>query len=449
MTTRKQLIEMFKIAGYTGQSEPVAMKSWAEEFGFEIRDENDEVVDFDKAWEQKAVAKITTAKATPAAAQVDAAIERKAIGAPAIRTGDSLAYKSWIKNGKNPYTGERPVFDDVDTAEVAGAAIRLAFCNGVGINSYAEKARDIDIVGKAMATSPDSVGGALVPIEFQPMLIELKDQYGVARQLVGVTPSRAGNMTFPRLNADVTVYAAGEAAALTESSPTFNNVQAFCKKFSAYSYVSREVLLGSAISAVDVLARSHARALAEKEDQCFFNGDGTGTYNGIVGLKNTLGSAAKVQGAGNAWSAITDGDYNKLASNIMQNAYTGGTVQLACSQQAFFQVFDRLADAKGGVTYNESKNGAPIFRHRGTPAVIAQVLPTASAASTIFAYLGAFSRGCKFVEQTGGSSFEASEHVRFANDQIAYRSVELIDIVCHDVGDSSNLGQVAALHTSS
>lgn len=451
MLNRQTLLDIVKKGGYEGQADLDPIKKWAAENNFEIQDDDGKAVDFDAAWAQKAVVKVPKSE-TPDPAKIDGGIGP--VGAPAVHvTPERRAYKSWIAHKRNPMTGARPVCDDVDHAEFAGAALRLALAGGVGIPSYEQKSRDTAIVngafvGKAMATSPDSVGGGLVPIELAPMLIELKDEYGLARRLVGVTQTTSGQVSFPRLGSDVTVYAVGEAAAITESSPTIAPASAVVKKFAALSYLSAEILTASAIGVVDLVARSHARGLAQKEDQCYFIGDGTGTYNGIVGLKNGIGSAAVVQGSGNSWSAITAGDLTKLQGYIEQNAYMSGQVKIACSQQAFFEVFDRLADAKGGVTLTESQTGKPMFMYRGTPVEISSVLPSASASGVIFAYIGAFSRGTKFVERVGGMRFAASEHYRFNTDQIAYRSCEEIDIVLHDVGDSSNFGQVAALKPS-
>ncbi len=446
MLNRQTLLDIVKKGGYEGEPDLEAVKKWAGEVGFEVQADDGQPVDFDAAWACKAVVKLPKpeAKSSPINA-VDAVVN-----APALHLDSSKrAYKSWIANRRNPITGEATVFGDVDMAEHAGAAMRLAMCNGIGLPDYAQKSRDIEIVGKAMATSPDSVGGGLVPMEMATTLIELKDQYGLARRLVGVTQTTSGRVTFPRFGDDVTVYAVGEAAAITESSPTTTPVEASVKPFAAMSYISSQMLIAPAISAVDMIARSHARALAKKEDECFFSGDGTGTYQGIVGLKNALGSAAIVEGSGSTWSAITDADLQKLFGNIQQNAYMDGTAVIACSVPAYHQVFNRLLRAAGGVTLTEARSGRPVFDYNGWMVEPTPITPVATATATIFAYFGAFNRGCKFVERTGGVRFAASEHVRFANDQIAYRSVEEIDFVAHDVGDSSNLGQVAAIKTSS
>ena len=448
MLNRQTLLDIVKKGGYEGNPDLEAIKKWAGEVQFEIQGDDGSPVDLDAAWAEKAVVRLPKPEPKAnAATRVDSATS---VTAPAVHTNPGRRlYKSWVEAGRNPHTGEETVYRDPDEAEVSGAALRLSFCAGVGIGEYAQKSRDIEIVGKAMATSPDSVGGGLVPIELSTTLIELKDRYGLARRLIGTIQSSSGQLFFPRVGTDVTVYAVGEAAAITESTPTVTPVSASVKKFGALSYISSEMLIAPAVSAVDMIARSHTRALAQKEDQCFFNGDGTATYNGMVGLKNSLGAAAIVQGSGNAWSAITDNDINKFVGNIEENAHVDGTVSIACSTQAFFQIFATLAGNKGGVTMMEAQNGKLMYNWRGWKVDVSSVLPTATATNTIFAYSGAFSRGCKFVERTGGTRFAASEHYRFANDQIAYRTVEEIDIVCHDVGDSSNLGQVSALKTSS
>jgi HK97 family phage major capsid protein len=88
----------------------------------------------------------------------------------------------------------------------------------------------------------------------------------------------------------------------------------------------------------------------------------------------------------------------------------------------------------------------------GFPVEFSQVMPTATAATTVFALLGDFSLAASFGDrQQNIISF--SEHASvggqsvFERNEVAVRAVERFDINVHDVGDGTTPGPVVAVAT--
>lgn len=113
--------------------------------------------------------------------------------------------------------------------------------------------------GKGLAESVNSTGGALVPEEFSRVLIDLLQKYGVFRRNARVIPMSTDRLILPKINSDVTVYSPGESGTITESNPTFSNVQLVANKLCSLTAISSELEEDAAVSVGVILADSIAR----------------------------------------------------------------------------------------------------------------------------------------------------------------------------------------------
>lgn len=366
-----------------------------------------------------------------------------------------LAYKHRIRNryrggykDVKDMIAKRAVFDDVDRAEYLGAACRLKYAPTVGRLDYAQKARDMEIVGKGATGSVNAQGGATFMGEFVPELIVLLNEYGATRQLLNVRrPTGAPPYTYPRRTADPTVSWAAAGAAASDQNPAYDNVEVNIGKLIGYMNVDNELLNDSAISIVDDLMGGFANAISYQEDLAFFLGDGTSTYNGVTGLINAIGSAGiATQGTSNTWGTMVDGDIQAMLGKLPSYAWRGAP-KMTCTPAAFFNIINRLSRGIGGVTYTESQTGIVKPVYNGYEVVYNDVMASATAVSTISVIFGAFDYAAKAVEIPGSLEFATSEHYRFANDQLALRTRERFGINVHDAGDTSTAGPVVALKT--
>lgn len=298
-----------------------------------------------------------------------------------------------------------------------------------------------------------------VPEQFGQDLIDLREMYGVARRVFRMLPMTSDTRTDPRRTGGLTANFEGEGDAGSESTKSWDQVRLTAKKLMVLARYSSELNEDSVISIGDDLAGEISYAFANKEDDCGFNGDGTSTYGGILGVRDRLknvGTAGLVtQASGNTLGAITLADFGKVVGKLPQYADTSMAAWI-CHRTFYYEVMETLLLAQGGVTAQETRastrNPRPIFL--GYPVEFSQVYPSATATSTVFCTLGDHSRGASFGDRRS-ESIAFSEHATvggenvFERDQIAIRGTERFDINVHDVGDASNAGPIVGLQTGS
>jgi HK97 family phage major capsid protein len=305
---------------------------------------------------------------------------------------------------------------------------------------------------KALSEGTNYLGGYLVPPEFSTDIIDLRETYGVARQVARVVPMSADTLTIPRRVGGLTAYFVGEAATITDSNKTWDQVSLVAKKLAALTLWSSELNEDAMISIGDDLAGEIAYAFSQKEDECYFNGDGTSTYGGITGvrskLRNVDATISNIKGlqvaTGNAYSEIVLSDFHGVMGRLPLYARNGAVWIMSA---AFFDtVPHKLQVAAGGNTVVDIANGG-VQRFLGYPVVLSQVMPTNEANSQICALLGNFRLGSTFGDRRLLSLALSSEY-KFAEDQLAIRGTERFDINVHDVGNTTAAGPIVGLITA-
>lgn len=356
-------------------------------------------------------------------------------------------YRKSIERGTNLSTKAAPVFDSADEAEVAGAWFRLKAADASGGRHYGQRSRDVEIVKGAVSYDASRGGSFVPPPAFEATVIELLNDYGAARKLVPFKPTPIEGAYQPRWDSDLSMTWNTEGATLADQDPATSSVFVRPKKLTGYIKLTRDMIEADASGIADQCFRSFARAAANKEDAAFFSGDGTSTYGGIVGILNAIGSAATVTSTNTTWATLVDGDVQTMMGKIADFAGQG-SLEITCTRSGFFEIFNRLNVAKGGITYQEAANGQVIYKVLGHDVILNNIMPTTTATSTVSAYFGDFAMGIK-AGQYGTLEFAQSDQRYFDEDSIALRVIERVDINCHDLGDSSNRGPISALSTGS
>lgn len=301
----------------------------------------------------------------------------------------------------------------------------------------------------------NQAGGYLVPEEFSDMIIDLKERYGVFRANTRLFTMNSDTLNIPIRDSGLTAYFVGENSAGTESTANFSNAKLSLKKLMAITTMSSEFAEDAIVSVGDFVAREIAQATSYKEDLCGFNGDGTSTYGGIVGVTEAMGSAGQVSltsGTNTDWSKITIGDMGNIVATLPEYAMAGD-VAWYCSKAFYGSVMQRLQYAGGGNSVADIAGGAG-RTFMGYPVRIAQVLPSSATAADIVCLFGdlslatAMGEGRSLTLATSNTAYVGSTSM-FESDSIAVRGVERVDIVCHSVGDSSNAGPIVGGLTAS
>ena len=465
-------------AKYTGPDELDKVKSFVAE-NVELNDEAGKPVDIESVWaiEPKSKLKLTaslTAQEDEDEARLSgqkAREEAKGAGKPATsgkaarmygggnpspRDGAKKSYDQRCKNRSEYDRKSRPVFSCADQAESFAAALRVRISGG---KWYPKLDEDLDIVGKTMSTTTNSAGGALTFDEYRAELIDLREAYGgILGSVIPMTPMSRDVVTVPRQTGNLTVYAPGEAGAITASDPGTDNVNLVAKKLATLTYVPSELFNDAAVNVSDFLSRDIVWSFAKALETDALIGDGTSTYHGFVGAAykprkvledaggtwttdaNKTNLAGFASAAGNAWSEITLANMEDVVSRYPYYG-AGSTPEWLCSSQFYWNVMAKLAYQPGasaataGATATEVVNGVPMYRFLGFPVRISNAMPRVEANSQLCCLFGDYARGMKVGEVTGSMSIATSADFDFDNDLISIRGLTRNAISVHDVGN--------------
>jgi HK97 family phage major capsid protein len=302
----------------------------------------------------------------------------------------------------------------------------------------------------AMTEGFDSKGGYLVPEEFDASIVDLRNEYGVARRELEVVPMMSDTKVVPRRSAGLTAYPVGEASTITASDKTGDNIRLVAKKWGVIARYSSELAEDAVISIADDLASEIAYAFAYAEDNSAFNGDGTSTYSGNVGFKNALLAGSKVTAAtGNtSFGELDLADFHAMTAKAANWAWRAGGPKWYISRAGYAASMERLQIAAGGNVVADVANGG-VPRFLGYPVVFCDIMNTTLGAQTStdgLAYFGNARLAAKLGDRRGMALAQSTD-VYFTTDEIAIRGTERFDIVVHDIGTASVSGSMIMLST--
>lgn len=304
-------------------------------------------------------------------------------------------------------------------------------------------------VSGLMSSTENSKGGFVVPDEMSQALIRLREERGVFPQFANRVPMGADIIRIPRLLADVTAYWAGEGAEITASDVTLGQAELMARKLTALTKVSSELDEDAVIEIGDMITQSMAYAMADKIDEAGFNGDGTSTYGGNVGLKNALASGAIHDAVGGNTGAITLdlADFEAVLGKYPQ--YPGASPRWFMNSAVYYASAFSLMNAAGGNTNVTLANGVSSPMFLGFPVTFAQVMTstTGASASTILAYFGDLRLGAAYGVRRSVRT-DVSMDRYFENDLIGIKCTERVAINIHERGDNIRNRPILALKTA-
>ncbi len=293
-----------------------------------------------------------------------------------------------------------------------------------------------------------AAGGYLAPETVMNEIIRNVANAGVfERNCPPITTTvRSGGI--PKRTAGNTVYFPDLETATTASAPTFGRVQFACKRWSALALVERWMLVESlAVALGEFVAEELAYAIAVKEDQSWFTGDGTSTYGGHKGLFKLA--------SGDGISVVTgDSGDDTFAEVIAKSTYYLAQALGKLPDWAhmagprwymhsliFFQYLG-VRDSQGMPIVNILNSTEGIQKYLfGYPVEWTQVAPSTTAVSTPFVVLAPLAKACRVVRLAGESvELRTSEHYKFAEGQVAFLADVVQDMV---IADASAIVQIA------
>jgi HK97 family phage major capsid protein len=346
--------------------------------------------------------------------------------------------------------GEKSVFDSGEAANRFAALFRLQWAKAINKNDYANRANDLEIVGKSTATTINNAahGNFIAVEEFRPELIDLLNESGATRQLLNVIPSDGTPISLPRHLADFQVAWEGEPASGNSTLANTDRIKLIPKQLMGVAKITNAMLNDSRIGLPDYYAMQGARQMGFAEDLAFFNGDGTSGFGGIVGLRNFLDTTAILDASGANWGAVTDADIARLQGAVLSKAITQGNARFSCTTGAYFGTFNRINRGLGGTDFAGGRSAGLAESTHGYPVVFNNVTQASSASGQVFAYFGDFDMAAKMIEVSGSYEFAVSDQERFSTDETVFRVKERIDILVHDGGSSTTQSPVVAIKTT-
>jgi len=259
--------------------------------------------------------------------------------------------------------------------------------------------------------------GSPVPTSFYNEVLMLARLVGGPLDTSTILNTAGGeNLQIPSLAAYSSGTAFGEAAAIGESDPTFNNfITLGAYKYSFLTQVSRELVEDAGVDIVSFLASQTGNALGFSVNNALTNGTGTVEPFGIVNR---------------AGSGVTGTSVAPTADNLIDLVYSVNTAGRRLPGTGFMMNSASIAN----VRKLKDNSGQYIF----APAISADQYdlllgypifenPTMSNAGTavksvLFGHLPSY-----FVRSVGGLKLDRSDDYAFANDLITFRATWRVD----------------------
>ena len=266
------------------------------------------------------------------------------------------------------------------------------------------------------------------PTEFGGELRELISEFGVVRRRMAPYPIGMGVARPARMGTRPAFGSIAMSAAFTEKSPTVTFASLESHKLGGIVRLPREIDEQSVVAMGQFLARYGAVEFARIEDLWGFLADGGSTYEsikGIVQVADDNGRTVTLASTKTKPSDATLDDFRALRRSVSKAALNGrlSAYYLDSTWETRLPAFRTAGEPN---VYQRLPDGTATLD--GYPIVWTDVLQpydTGAAAGKCIAVFGALSFW--WMGEHGTPRIDTSEHVWFANDQLAVRFIEEID----------------------
>jgi HK97 family phage major capsid protein len=268
-----------------------------------------------------------------------------------------------------------------------------------------------------------------LPVQFGGEIRELISEFGVVRRCMAPYPIGMGTARPARMGTRPAFGSIAMSAAFPEKSPTISFASLESHKIGGIVRLPREIDEQSIVAMGQFLARYGAVEFARVEDTWGFLADGSAvTYETVKGVVKIArdNDCTHVLGAGKTKpSDATLDDFRALRTAVNKAALNGriSAYYLDSTWETRLPAFRTAAEPN---VYQRLPDGSAILD--GYPIVWTDVLTpygTAAAVDEPLAVFGAMSFW--WMGEHGTPRIDTSEHVWFANDQLAVRFIEEID----------------------
>jgi HK97 family phage major capsid protein len=324
------------------------------------------------------------------------------------------------------------------TARRGGHWLRALAGNTASRNWCA--AHDIEL--KASNEGSNTTGNFLVPADYDQSILRLTEEYGCLRAFCDVRPTTSDLSQRARRVGGAQAYWTPEGTSCTESSMSWDAIEASPKKLMILGRCSAELFSDSAPSLADYFATEIAYAFAQSEDAAGFVGDGSSTYDGMSGLATKLaggaGAVAAATGSATSWSSVTQTDVGNLVASVQASAIPDSAFYM--NKKAYGSIVVRLASTAGGLVATVGPGGQINASWLGFPVRFSNSIPETAGSNLPIMFFGSLRRAVTLVERratTVALSWQAAKGGTFESDQCLVRGTERLAIIAHDYTNGS------------
>jgi HK97 family phage major capsid protein len=273
-----------------------------------------------------------------------------------------------------------------------------------------------------------TTGDVALPVQYGGEIRELISDFGVVRRCMSPYPIGRGTAKPARMGVRPAFSSIAMSGAFQEKSPTVTFASLESHKIGGIVRLPREIDEQSVVAMGQFLARYGAIEFARAEDTWGFLGDGGLNYEGVKGVvqvardnNRTLPLAVGKTKPSDATLA----DFRNLRTKVNKAALNGrlSAYYLDSTWEVALPGFRTPGEPN---VYQRLPDGSAILD--GYPVVWTDVLEpygTAASVDKPLAVFGALSFW--WMGEHGTPRIDTSEHVWFANDQLAVRFIEEID----------------------
>ncbi len=267
-----------------------------------------------------------------------------------------------------------------------------------------------------------------LPVQYAGELRELISQFGVSRRQMTHYPIGLGTARPARMGTRPTFGSIAMSAGFAEKSPSITFASLESHKVGGIVRVPRELDEQSIVNLGRFLARYGAIEFARAEDTWAFLADGLSAYEnvkGIVQIATDNSNLITLASTKTHPSDATLDDFRSLRTKVNKAALSGrlSAYYLDTTWETKLPTFNTAGDPQA---YIRRLDGTSLLD--GYPIVwtdVLQAYTTAAAAGKAIAVFGALSFW--WFGEHASPRMDTSEHVWFANDQLAVRFIEEID----------------------
>jgi HK97 family phage major capsid protein len=272
-----------------------------------------------------------------------------------------------------------------------------------------------------------SVSDIPLPVQYGSEIKELTSEFGVVRSRMSPYPIGMGTAKPPRMGTRPAFGSIAMSASFTEKSPTITFAALESHKIGGLVRLPREIDEQSIVPMGQYLARYGAIEFARAEDTWGFLADGTGTYENVSGVVKiaTDNSKSVVLAAATGPQDATLADFRAMRTKVNKACLSGkrSAYYLDSTWETRLPTFKTEADP---FAYVRNADGSATLD--GYPIVWTDVLEPYAAADVVSKPLALFGAlDYWWMGEHGAPRIDTSEHVFFANDQLAVRFIEEID----------------------